>query len=85
MKQFSDDINYIQPTPSFSFRLEHDGVTKERQERVALLLKHVQEADVVYRVASQLGLRGTVDACLASSSAPYLRDTVFTKGFTYGS
>ncbi|XP_027210422.2 spatacsin [Penaeus vannamei] len=66
-------------------KLEHDGVTKERQERVALLLKHVQEADVVYRVASQLGLRGTVDACLASSSAPYLRDTVFTKGFTYGS
>ncbi|XP_042877206.1 spatacsin-like isoform X2 [Penaeus japonicus] len=66
-------------------KLEHDGVTKERQERVALLLKHVQEADVVYRVASQLGLRGTVDACLASASAPYLRDTVFTKGFTYGS
>ena len=50
-----------------------------------MLLAYIEEADVVYRVASQLGLRDNIEACLASSSAPYLKDTVFKKGFTSSS
>lgn len=63
-------------------RLEHEGITRERKGRVAALLNHVEESDTVYRVASQLGLKGSIDACLASPAAPYLKDTVFVQGCT---
>uniref|UniRef100_A0A0P4W2S9 Spatacsin C-terminal domain-containing protein n=1 Tax=Scylla olivacea TaxID=85551 RepID=A0A0P4W2S9_SCYOL len=65
-------------------KLEHEGITRERRARVAVLLTHVEESDAVYRVASQLGLKGSIDTCLASPAAPYLRDTVFVQGCTYG-
>lgn len=64
------------------FRLEHDGITRDRRARVASMLVYVEESDIVYRVASQLGLKGTIDTCLVSAFTPYLRDTVFVKGFT---
>ncbi|XP_068222924.1 spatacsin [Palaemon carinicauda] len=64
-------------------KLEHGGVTRVRQERIALLLAYIEEADVVYRVASQLGLKSNIEDCLSSSSAPYLKDTVFKKGLTF--
>ncbi|XP_066960523.1 LOW QUALITY PROTEIN: spatacsin [Macrobrachium rosenbergii] len=66
-------------------KLEHGGVTRVRQERIAKLLAYIEEADVVYRVASQLGLKNNIEACLSSSSAPYLKDTVFKKGLTFSS
>ncbi|XP_071550265.1 spatacsin [Panulirus ornatus] len=63
-------------------KLEHDGITRDRRARVASMLVYVEESDIVYRVASQLGLKGTIDTCLVSAFTPYLRDTVFVKGFT---
>lgn len=63
-------------------KLEHEGITREKLTRVAALLAHVEESDTVYRVASQLGLKGSIDACLASPAAPYLKDTVFVQGCT---
>ncbi|KAK4314797.1 hypothetical protein Pmani_013942 [Petrolisthes manimaculis] len=66
-------------------KLEHDGVTREGRKRVGNLLLHIEEGETVYRVGSQLGLRVNVDACLASSAAPYLRDTVFVQGCTANS
>ncbi|KAK7078579.1 hypothetical protein SK128_028399 [Halocaridina rubra] len=64
-------------------KLEYAGVTKVGQERIAVLLTHIEEADVIYRVASQLGLKSSIETCLSSSAAAYLKDTVFKKGFTY--
>ncbi|XP_069160360.1 spatacsin isoform X2 [Procambarus clarkii] len=65
-------------------KLEHDGITKDRRARVASMLSHVEESDIVYRVASQLGLKDTIDKCLASACAPYLKDNIFVKGCTSG-
>lgn len=70
------------PFPVSSIRLEHEGITREKLARVAALLGHVEESDTVYRVASQLGLKGSIDTCLASPAAPYLKDTVFVQGCT---
>ena len=54
-----------------------------RRRHVAQLLAHVAESDAVYRVASQLGLKHVLeDTCLQGPAAPYLKDTVFTRGFT---
>ncbi|XP_042210291.1 spatacsin-like [Homarus americanus] len=64
-------------------KLEHDGITKDRRVRVASMLVHVEESDIVYRVASQLGLKSTIDKCLASAYVPYLKDTIFVKGCTF--
>lgn len=65
-------------------KLEHDGITKDRRTRVESMLGHVEESDIVYRVASQLGLKSTIDKCLASPCAPFLKDTIFVKGCTSG-
>lgn len=53
--------------------------------RVGSLLSYIEEGETVYRVGSQLGLRGNVDACLTSPVAPFLRDTVFVQGCTANS
>ena len=63
--------------------MEHNGVKPEYCERVSIILSHIKDSDVIYRVASQLGLKRILETtCLDSSSTPYLKDTIFVKGCT---
>lgn len=64
------------------FRLQRtSGVTREMTSNMRWLLGHVEDMDVRYKIASELGLKDMVESLLQAPEVSYLKDTVWQSGF----
>lgn len=66
----------------YCFRLQRtSGITREMTSNMRWLLGHVEDMDVRYKIASELGLKDMVESLLQAPEVSYLKDTVWQSGF----
>jgi hypothetical protein len=62
------------------FQLEAN-ITQEMAQQMKKFVLGISDVEIKYRVASEMGFRDVIEGLLNGPELPYLKDTVWQRGF----